>query len=201
MKSFKVELESIMQFAIALIQMVGLFLVKPEMFDLQGHNTSFLAGDPGIYVMTIISIAFILLSLVCNKPKHTRYWIWGTAISCIVFSIVFIKYNKDIGHKTFLATDAANVAPLRVIKGNNYRKEITDSCEIFKMKSAKIKELDVIQVCANIRDWNDIDMIWPLEEIKANTQTLLIDYYLCLLMGGISLIAGVQAIKCKRNDP
>jgi hypothetical protein len=113
--------------------------------------------------------------------------------------IVAAVYNPDIRNKTFLAINGSE--SVRVIKGNDYRKEIKNSCHLFKIPGKIIKEMEVIQECASIKDWNEIDIIWPATEIVDNTNKLLIDYYFSLILAATSLICGIQAIKCYRNDP
>lgn len=198
MKDIKVEIESIIQFAIALIAIVGLFLTKPAAFDLYSHGAPFLAGDPGVYLMFLVTVVFILLSLTYNKPLYTKYWLIAMLGAGILFSILLNKYNSDLRAKTFLAASVRGPKPVRIIKGTNYRKTLKESCPLFN-SGEPVKEFEVIQQCADLADWSEIDKIWPKEEIESNANQLLATYYLCLLLGGISLISGVQAIKCKRN--
>jgi hypothetical protein len=198
MDFIKKDIENILQFAFFLIQLVGLFVVKPDMFDLYRNNHPFLAGNPAIYLMVLVSIAFILLSLKFSKITHAKYWLIAVVVCVGFFFYSFHRYNDEIANKTFLATTPNGVDPVRVIKGDNYLASIS-GCSIFKNSPAKIREIDVIQQCADIKGWSRLDDIWPADQIIANTNRLLLDYCLCLIFGSISLISGVQAIKCVRN--
>lgn len=198
MKDFKVEIETVIQFAIGLIQMVGIFVVKPSLFDQYNHGTQFLAGDPGIYIMFLVTVGFILCSLTYYKAIHTKYWLTAMLSAMLLFTYFLVKYNADLREKTFLAVSATGPEPIRIIKGNNYNAELRKNCHLL-ITGLPVKELEVIQQCSNITDWNEMDKIWPREEIESNSNRLLADYYFCLLFGGISLICGIQAIKCKRN--
>lgn len=199
MENNKIEVETIVQFAIALLQCLGLFLIRPDMFDLYHHQNPFLAGNLGIYIMALISIGYFISGVIFNQPIHTKYWIAGMMITAVIFLICFFKYNKDLHRYTFLAVAPADLEPVRVIRGTNYREDIVQRCAIFRGDKRDINEMDVIQQCAELTDWTQIDKIWPAEEIISNTSLLLIDYYLCLLFASISLISGVQTIKCVRN--
>ncbi|NNV57297.1 hypothetical protein [Limnovirga soli] len=198
MKDFKVEIETVIQFAIGLTQLVGIFVVKPSLFDQYNHGAQFLAGDPGIYFMVLISVGFILFSLTYNKSIHTKFWVGGMLSAMVLFTYFIIDYNSNLREKTFLAVSATGPEPIRIIKGNNYSAELKKNCPLL-ISGMPVKELEVIQQCSNITDWNEIDKIWPKEEIESNSNRLLANYYFCLLLGGISLICGVQAIKCLRN--
>jgi hypothetical protein len=198
MDSIKKDIENFLQFALFLIQLIGLFVVKPDMFDLYHQNHPFLAGNPAIYFMLLVSIAFILLSLTFNKPNQIKYWLIAAILCVGGFVFNFYRYNEDLANKTFLASSPNGVDPVRVIKGDTYWETIS-KCAIFKNGRDRVREIDVIQQCANITGWSQLDEIWPGEQIIANTKRLLNDYYLCLIFGSISLIGGVQAIKCLRN--
>lgn len=198
MQDIKLEIETVIQFSIGLIQLVGIFVVKPSLFDQYNHGTQFLAGDPGIYFMFLITIGFILLSLSYNKPLHFKFWMATMLCTGLSFTYFLVKYNTDLKEKTFLAVSATGPEAIRIIKGNNYYAELKQNCPLFN-SSIQVKELEVIQQCSNITDWNEMDKIWPKEEIESNSNSLLADYYFCLLLGGISLICGIQTIKCKRN--
>ena len=199
MKGLKEEIESVLQFAVLLIQLTGLFLVKPHLFALYTHASPFLAGDPGVYLMFIVAVLFLVMSMLWKKRIHGKYWLAATLLAAAGFIVALAGYNKKLENSTFLATGGPGIEVERVIKGDHYRKEITDSCPLFR-GPAPVREQDVIMQCADIRDWSEIDSIWPREEILQNTSKLLTGYYLCLILGGVSLTGAIQAIKCYRKQ-
>lgn len=195
MAVLKVDIESAVQFSVYLLQVAGMFIVKPDMFDLYHGNESFVAGNFSVYVVLLVGIIFIFLSLRFSSPQSVKYWVIAALASTILFLTFYFTYNTDLGKKTFQASMPGSGAPIRVIKGNNYKADLVAACPLLQKTDSMVREIDVIQSCADIKQWNQIDNVWYKKDILKNVNILLLDYYICLLSGSISLICGIQAMK------
>lgn len=197
--SIGIGIETVIQFAAVLLNLGGMFLIKPDIFDVYQNGNIFLAGNYASYLTLILSVVFIYLSITFNRRKFAQYWILACLIIFCFFCFSYYHYNQLLSTKTTLLQAAGQEETERIIKGDNYLPMIQRCAESIKTPDGVVSDLEVIQTCADIQTPSELDKIWPKKEILRNSKLLFLFYSLSLMLGCISIITGVQAIKCKRN--
>ncbi|GEN67154.1 hypothetical protein [Chryseobacterium rhizosphaerae] len=193
---FKTTLENIVQFAAVLLQIIGLFVLKPGIFNYQGETELFAGGNIYNFILIFISIIFLFLGYTYSKGIFARNWF----IMFIVFGILFIGsffyYNHLIEKKTVIFS-SDGVEASRFVKGDQFAVAIRSCAESIRKKNPDIPDLEIIKSCENITDVTQLYKIWPEKEIKKNMQVLNIGYCILISLASITLICGLQALKCK----
>lgn len=194
---FKISLENIIQLATVLLQTIGLFIVKPNIFNFQNTDELFPGGNIYNFILIFISIAFIYLGYTYKTSNSANKWFYSFIISGLLFIICFFYYSNLIDKKTILLP-SGDLSSVRYIKGNKFSSDIITCTDAIQKDNPDIAEIEVIKNCANVTNFSDLTKIWPETEIKKNVRSISIWYCIAISLASITLITGLQSLKCKR---
>jgi hypothetical protein len=188
------KIETLLQFATLLAQVAGTFILKPELLIV---GSDLVAGNFSQFILLSLSVFFVYLSILFKEPQHARYWIICSMACCVIFCFSFFTYNKLLETKTFSFSDPEYQREVRLIKGDHYNPSIKKCAQILRKEQHEVDDMEVITSCANMYGPKETYKIWPKAEISHNAHLLFFFYFLALTFGSITIIAGLQAIKCK----
>lgn len=194
---YKITLENIIQFATVLLQTIGLFILKPDIFNFQGAGELFPGGNIYYFILIFISIAFLFIGSTYSKSNYANKWFFVFLISGILFIVSFFCYNNIVEKKTILFP-LNNASSARYIKGHRFSSDITECANAIKKEHPDITEIEIIKTCSNVTDISQLINIWPETEIKENIKSISIWYCIAITFASITLISGLQSLKCKR---
>ncbi len=198
MKDFlKLSIESILQIVTLLLQTVGLFLIKPDIFNAYKNSELFSGGNFYNFILIFLTIIFIYLSYSYQKREYSSKWFISFIAAGILFIASFFYFNKTIEQKSILFY-AENTETARYIKGDNFGKEIVDCATDLKQQNPDISDLEIIKNCANVTDATQLYKIWPEREIMRNLNIISLLYCISLSLASITIVCGLQALRCKR---
>jgi hypothetical protein len=194
-KSLKSNISTISQLAAVLLQLLGTFLVRPDFFNIYQDGQAFLAGNYPVIIMLFISIIFIYLSTSFKKREHAKSWLVICIVAFVGFSFTYYKYSQTLDTKTALLK-RPDLAAQRIITGDTYLPNVQKCADEHGIGG---QVMEVIENCSEITNGVEIDKIWPKEQIFKNRDMLLICYSMSMMLACISIITGIQAIKCKNT--
>lgn len=193
----KLTIENILQITTILLQTIGLFLIKPDIFSSYNNSELFAGGNFYNFLLIFITIIFLYLSYTFNKKNHSIKWFFIFISFGLLFVFSFYFFNKTIEEKSILFF-SENIEATRYIKGNNFNKEIQSCANELKLINSEISDLEIIKNCTDITDASQFYKIWSETEIKQNINLINLLYCICLSLASMALVSGLQAIKCKR---
>lgn len=193
----KLTIENILQIITVLLQTIGIFLIKPDIFNAYNNSALFAGGNFYNFLLIFLTIIFLYLSYTFSKRIYATKWFIIFIGFGLLFIISFYFFNKTIERKSFLFY-AENTETVRYIKGNNFNKEIQGCVNDLKLKDPGISDLEIIKNCADVTDVSQFYKIWPEKEIVQNINLINLLYCICLSLASLTLVCGLQAIKCKR---
>ncbi len=194
-KSLKSNITTLSQLVAVLLQLLGSFLVRPDFFNVYQDGQAFLAGNYPVIIMLFISIIFIYLSTSFKKQEHAKSWLIVCIITFIAFSFSYYRYSETLDNKTALLK-RPDLEAQRIIKGDTYLPNVQKCADELGISG---QVMEVIENCTEITNGVEIDKVWPKEQIFRNRNILLIYYSLSMMLACISIITGIQAIKCKNT--
>lgn len=198
--NYKVTLENITQLATLLLQALGLFILKPNIYNFQNTGELFAGGNFYNFILIFISITFLILANTYEEYKFTYKWFLAFLISSIAFIVCFFYYNNAIETKTILFPLNANSSAVRLIKGNRFSSDIIICANDFKKEHPDISEIEIIKTCSDITSVIKLLNVWPEREIKDNIRYINILYCICISLASVALICGLQSLKCKKIE-
>ena len=194
---FKISLENIIQFAAVLLQAIGLFVLKPNIFNFQNTDELFPGGNIYNFILIFISVTFIYLGYTYRTSKFANKWFYVFLVSGILFIIIFFYYNNMIERKTILFP-SGDSSSVRYVKGNKFSSNIAKCANAIKKENPDIAEIEIIKNCGDVINFSELTKIWPETEIKENVKSISIWYCIAISLASITLISGLQSLKCKR---
>lgn len=194
---FKITLENLIQFAAILLQTIGLFILKPDIFNFQGSTELFAGGNIYNFILVFLSIILLFLGHTYQKKIFATKWFFTFIVFGILFICSFFYYNTIVEDKTIVFY-SESTTPTRYVKGNHYALNILECAKSIKKKNPDIAEIEIIRNCEDITDISQLNRIWPEREIKENMKLISIWYCILISMASIALVCGLQALKCSR---
>jgi energy-coupling factor transporter transmembrane protein EcfT len=193
----KLTIENILQIVTVLLQTIGIFLIKPDIFSAYNNSALFAGGNFYNFLLIFLTILFLYLSYTFNKKTHSAKWFGVFIVFGLLFIASFYFFNTTIEQKSVLFY-AENTEAIRYIKGNTFTKEIQGCVNDLKLQNADISDLEIIKNCAAVTDVSQLYKVWPEKEISHNINLINLLYCICLSLASVTLVSGLQAIKCKR---
>lgn len=190
-------IENILQVITILLQCIGIFLLKPDVLNPYNKQELFAGGNLYNFILIFITIIFIYLGYTFKKRTHAAKWFITFIVFGILFIFSFYFYNKTIEDKTIIF-NTENTESVRYVKGNKFNTAITPCANALKLKNPDITDLEIIRSCANIPDATELYKIWTEKGIKENFTLISILYCISISFASITLVCGLQALKCKR---
>jgi energy-coupling factor transporter transmembrane protein EcfT len=198
MKDFlNITIENILQIIALLLQTIGIFLIKPEIFDPYKNTDLFVGGNFYNFLLIFLTIIFLYLSYSYEKLAHAKKWFFCFIVFGVFFITSFYYFNKTIEEKSTIFY-SENVEPTRYIKGDNYCNDIRNCANAMKKDNPDVTDLEVIQNCADVTDPNQLYKVWPEKQIMQNISFISLLYCISISLASITILSGLQAIKCKR---
>jgi energy-coupling factor transporter transmembrane protein EcfT len=194
---FKITIENLVQFATILLQIIGLFILKPDIFNFQGAAELFAGGNIYNFILIFISIILLFLSHTYQKSIFATKWFFTFIVFGILFIAGFFYYDNIIENKTIVFY-SESTTPTRYVKGNRYALNILECANSIKKENPDISEIEIIRSCEDITSITELNRIWPEKEIIQNMKLISICYCILISLASIALICGLQALRCKR---
>ena len=193
-----IEVETVLQIGASIAQTVGVFVFSPDFLSMDNKGNISLAVNPVLIISIALSFLVLYLGASFNRPKNAKYWLIVCIVSLIGLAYSSYTFDGHITTKTMLLSTGDSNS-LRLVKGNHFLPKVQECANMLKTPDGVVSDFEIIQNCGDIKGRDGIDAIWPRNEIEGNRKILIRDYLISFLLGGIFLLSGIQAIKCKRN--
>jgi len=190
-------IENILQIITILLQCIGIFLLKPDVLNPYNKAELFAGGNLYNFILIFITVIFIYLSYTLKKRTYATKWFITFIVFGFLFIFSFYFYNKAIEDKT-IVFNTENTESVRYVKGNKFNSTITPCANALKLKNPDITDLEIIKNCADITDATELVKIWPENDIRQNFTMISILYCIAISVASITLVCGLQALKCRR---